>query len=788
MPGSILGTSVRRVEDLELITGASTYVGNLALPGLARLAFVRSPLAHARITAIDTTAAAAAPGVLGVYTAADLDLPAHHGLMVINPELPRPPLATDRVRFVGEAVAVVVAETAAAAVDAAELVEVDYDPLPAVVDPEAALQPGAPAQFEGRTNLAAGVRSADSDPLADAEVVVRARMVNQRLAVLPMEGNAIAVQPVPDGRHELTIWVSTQMPHGFAAQVAGLFGLETDVVRVIAPHVGGAFGGKAGILAEHTVAIGVARVLGRPVSWVETRSENLVSMPHGRGQVGYYELGLTRDGSITGMRARVVADCGAYAGFGGGLAIGPTYMMSQGVYDIPELGFAAAAVLTNTTPMGAFRGAGRPEATAHLERLMDIAAEELGLDPVQIRRRNFIDPAAFPFHTHSGMRYDNGDYDLPLREALRMVDYEKLREEQAARRESADPVQLGIGISVYVEITAGGGGSEFGSVTVHADGSATVSAGTSAHGQGHATAFAMLVHDRLGIPMDRIGFVQSDTATVPRGSGTGGSRSLQMGGSAVRGAADDVLEQARRRAAELLEASVDDVELTDDGMFGVAGVPTGTLSWTQVASAQVDAAGEELHAGFDAHQDGATFPFGAHVSVVEVDTATGRVTPRQHVAVDDCGRILNPLLVAGQQHGGLAQGIAQALYEEILFDPDGQPLTATLADYRMPTAADLLHYDIANTETPTPMNPLGAKGIGESATVGATPAVQNAVVDALRPFGVRHVDLPCTPERVWRALRDAEAGHPADLWREPPAVFADLPVREGGEAAEGGEI
>ncbi|MDN5933574.1 MAG: molybdopterin-dependent oxidoreductase, partial [Pseudonocardia sp.] len=646
----------------------------------------------------------------GVFTAADLDLPAHHGLMVVNSDLPRPPLATDRVRFVGEAVAVVVAESQAAAVDAAELVEVDYDPLPAVVDPEAALEPGAELQFPGHgSNLAAGVR-APGDPLGDAEVVVRARMVNQRLAVMPMEGNAIAVRPEDDGG--LTIWVSTQMPHGFRAQAASLFGLDADRVRVITPHVGGAFGGKAGMLAEHTAAVGVARALGRPVRWVETRSENLVSMPHGRGQIAYYELGLTRAGRITGLRARVVADSGAYAGFGGALAMGPTYVMSQGVYDIPKIGYDAAVALTNTTPMGAFRGAGRPEATAHLERIMDLAADELGLDPVEIRRINFLDPAAFPVTTGPGARYDVGDYDLPLREALRLADHDKLREEQATRRENGDPVQLGIGICVYVEITAGGGGSEYGSVTVHADGTGTISAGTSGHGQGHPTAFAMLASDRLGIPIERFSFRQSDTALVPRGSGTGGSRSLQMGGNAVRAAADDVLEQARRRAAALLEASVDDVQLswndeTGDGEFGVAGVPSVTLTWTQVASA-----GEELFAGLDFRQDGATFPFGAHVSVVEVDTDTGKVTPRRHVAVDDCGRILNPLLVTGQQHGGLAQGVAQALYEEVLFDPEGQPLTATLADYRMPSAADLFTFETANTETPTPMNPLGAKGIG----------------------------------------------------------------------------
>ncbi|GAA2547766.1 xanthine dehydrogenase family protein molybdopterin-binding subunit [Pseudonocardia hydrocarbonoxydans] len=781
MPGSILGTSVRRVEDLDLITGASTYVGNLGLDGMLHLTFVRSPLAHGHVTGVDTAAAAAAPGVVAVYTAADLDLPAHHGLMVLNPDLPRPPLATDRVRFVGEAVAVVVASTQAEAVDAAELVEVDYDPRPAAVDPEEALAPGAPVQYPGRSdNLAGGVRS-EGDPLADAEVVVRARMVNQRLAVMPMEGNAIAVRPEPDG--ELTIWVSTQMPHGFRTQAAALSGLEPEQVRVIAPHVGGGFGGKAGMLAEHTTAVAVARALGRPVRWVETRSENLVSMPHGRGQIAYYELGLTRAGRITGLRARVVADSGAYAGFGGALALGPTYTMSQGVYDIPKLGYDAAVALTTTTPMGAFRGAGRPEATAHLERIMDMAAAELGIDPVELRRRNLLAPDGFPHTTIPGARYDVGDYDLPLREALRLVGIEKVREEQATRRENGDPVQLGVGVSVYVEITAGGGGSEFGSVTVHADGTATISAGTSGHGQGHPTAFAMLASDRLGIPMERFTFVQSDTAAVPRGSGTGGSRSLQLGGNAVLVAADDVLEQARRRAAALLEAAEDDVELTEDGEFGVSGVPGVTLTWAQVVGDR------EIHAGLDFRQDGATFPFGAHVSVVEVDTETGKVTPLRHVAVDDCGRVLNPLLVTGQQHGGLAQGVAQALYEEVVFDADGQPLTATLADYRMPTAADLFTFETATTETPTPLNPLGAKGIGESATVGATPAVQNAVVDALAPLGVRHLDLPCTPERVWRAVRDARAGTLPDPWREPPAVFATLPVRGARAAApQGGEI
>jgi aerobic carbon-monoxide dehydrogenase large subunit len=778
MRGSILGTRVRRVEDPDLMTGASTFVANLQREGLLHAEFVRSPVAHGRVLGIDPTSAATAPGVVAVYTAADLSLPAHHTFMVLNPEVPRPPLATDRVRFVGEAVALVVAESKAAAVDAAELVDVDYDPLPAVVDAEEALAPGSEPLFPDQgSNLVGGARSpSDPDPLAGADVVVRARMVNQRVAVVPLEGNAIVADPTGNAEHDIVVHVSTQMPHLFRAQLAELFGLEPDRVRVVAPHVGGAFGGKAGMLAEHTATVGAARTLGRPVSWVETRSENLVSMPHGRGQVGYYELGLSRDARITGLRARVVGDGGAYAGFGGALPIRMTYLMAPGVYDIPVVGYDVAAAVTNTTPTGAFRGAGRPEAAAHLERIMDIAADELGIDPVELRRRNFLDPAAFPVTTAVGAKYDSGDYDLPLREALRLADYEKLREEQEHRRERDDPVQLGIGVSVYVEITAPAGGSEFGSVRVHPDGSATVSAGTSAHGQGHATAFTMLASDTLGIPFDKITYVQADTAAVPRGGGTGGSKSLQLGGSAVSAAASDVLEQARRRAASLLEASADDIELTDDGEFGVTGVPGPTVTWLQVVGS-AEETGEELYAGLDVGQDGPTYPFGAHVSVVEVDTDTGFVRPRRHIAVDDCGRVLNPLLVEGQQHGGLAQGIAQALYEEVVFDPEGQPLTSMLAQYQMPSAADLFGFETATTETPTPLNALGAKGIGESATIGSTPAVQNAVVDAVSHLGVRHIDLPCTPERVWRAVQDAREGRLPDTWREPPAAFTRLPVR-----------
>jgi carbon-monoxide dehydrogenase large subunit len=498
--------------------------------------------------------------------------------------------------------------------------------------------------------------------------------------------------------------------------------------------------------------------------------------------VQYAELGLRQDGTITGLRLRVVGDAGAYAGFGGALAMGPTYSMAQGVYRIPKIGYDAAVALTNTTPVGAFRGAGRPEAAALLERVIDLAARELELDPVDIRRRNFLAPEEFPLTTVVGTPYDTGDYRRALDEALRRADYQGLRAEQARRRESGSRKALGIGLASYVEITAGGMSSEWASVTVHPDGTATASAGTSAHGQGHATSFAMLVSDRLGIPVESIKFVQSDTAVVPRGFGTGGSRSLQVGGTAVHTAAGKVLEQARELAAELLEAAPRDLAVTEDGSgVGVAGVPDRMVSWSRLARVAEERGGR-LGAELDFNQGAATFPFGTHVSVVEVDLDTGFVTPLRHVAVDDCGRVLNPLIVRGQQHGGIAQGIAQALWEHMRFDAEGNPITGTLADYTVPTAADLPPYEVASTETPTPLNELGAKGIGEAATIGATPAVQNAVIDALAHLGVRHVDMPCTPERVWRAIRSAANGGSPVPWREPPAIFATLPIR--GESDE----
>jgi len=775
-PGSILGTAVRRVEDPDLLRGRGTYVDNLASrrDDVLHAVFVRSPMAHARITGIDVSEAAAAPGVAGVLTAAELATEPVPLFASANEKVLRYALARDVVRYVGDPVALVVASSRAAAVDAAELVDVDYDPLEAVVDPETAADPGAPQLHDELPRNVAIRRLGEGDPLDDAEVVVRARIENNRLATAPIEGNAVLADPTDDGAgHRLTVWLSTQHPHLGRQLLSRFTGLDKKEIRVVAPHVGGAFGGKAGISPDHAAVVGAAMHLGRPVAWTETRSEAMLSM-HGRGQVQYAELGLTRDGRITGLRARVLGDCGAYAGFGGSFSSGSTRTMAQGPYVVPRIRYDGVSVVTSTSPVGAFRGAGRPEAAALLERILDLAADELGLPPEEIRRRNFVAPDAFPWDTFAGRTYDSGDYDLPLTEALRLADVEGARAEQARRREAGGPRQLGVGIASYVEIT-GFGGKEHGFVEIHDDGSATVRSGTSAHGQGHATAFSMIVSDRLGIDVDRIRYEQSDTAVVPVGGGTGGARSLQMGGLAVAQAAAELHDRARRLAAELLEAAVDDVERDDEG-FVVRGVPGAHVGWAALA-AEAGERGEPLQVATTFEQEHATFPFGTHVAVVEVDIETGLVRPVRHVAVDDAGRVVNPLLLAGQQHGGALQGISQALWAQFVYDEQGTPLTSSFADYPMPTAADTTMIEAHSTETPTPYNELGVKGIGEAATIGATPAVQNAVVDALSHLGVRHVDMPCTPARVFAAIRAAAAGD-SDPWREPPGVFSDTSIAD----------
>jgi carbon-monoxide dehydrogenase large subunit len=692
--------------------------------------------------------------VVGVYVAADLGLaPLPPSGMVegdVGGELEglfsREPLARSVVRFVGEILAVVVAESVGQAMDAAESVAVEYESLPVVVDAEAAVAEDAPLLWpEFGTNVAHAFGSAGEDPLDGADVVVRARFVNQRVAPAPMETNGIAVVPSDDGSY--TVWVSTQVPFDVRDDLAETLGVGRDRVRAIAPDVGGAFGAKMQVYAEYHAVAAIAARLGRPVRWTETRSESMVSLTHGRAQIQTVELGAKRDGTLVGLRAEILADMGGYPI--GAFMPGTTQEMLSGVYRIPRIVSTGRSVVTNTTPVAPYRGAGRPEATALVERAMDMLAAELEMDPVELRRKNLIRPDEFPFTTATGVTYDTGDYEKALGEALRLVGYEELRAEQAARRAGGDAVCLGIGVATYVEIT-GFGGREFAAVEVGPDGHVTVSVGTTPAGHGHETAFAQLASATLGVPFENVVVVHSDTGLVARGEGTWGSRSLQIGGSSVYEQAEAVVGKGREAAAMLLEVDAEDVERVEGG-FAVVGAPDRSVGWVEVAAASE---GGSIRAEGRFRQRGSTFPFGAHVAVVEVDTESGDVRLLRHVAVDDCGRILNPTLVQGQQHGGLGQGIAQALFEQVRYDESGNPVTSTLATYQMPSAADLPSLEASNTETPTDLNPLGAKGIGESATIGSTPAIQNAVVDALWHLGVRHIDLPLTPQRVWMALRD----------------------------------
>ena len=786
-PGSILGTRVLRTEDPTLLRGENRFMNDLAVPGALRAVFVRSDAAHADLVAIHVDDAEATPGVAAVFTAATLGVAPHHGFVTVHPDFARPPLATDRVRFVGEPIALVVADSLTAAADAAGSVWAEYDDRPTIVDPEASLGDADNLLFPGHGSnhalVAIDRQLVDMDAFGDDVVVVRGRYVNQRIAVVPMEPNGCIAIPSDDGK--LTFYASTQMPHALVGQLADALGVEHDTVHVIAPQVGGGFGGKAGVCAEYSAVAAAARQLGRPVAWIPSRSEDLVSMPHSRAQIQYAELACTRDGTFRALRVHLVGDSGAYPTVGTFL---PTFTkrMSNGTYRFDAIQFDVVVGTTNTTPTGAYRGAGRPESTALLERLVDQAAIELGIDPIELRRRNLLADDAFPFTTLTGATYDSGAYSTPLDIAASTIGYDDLRAEQRLRRERGDRVQLGIGVAMYVEITAGGASSEFGAVEVHEDGSATIRAGTFAHGQGHQTSFAMIVSDRTGIPVDRIRLIDGDTDLVPRGGGTGGSRSLQIGGSAVAAATSTLVDNARQLAASKLEADVADIVIdTATGSFNVAGVPASAVTWSELAAyARESGRSSELAADEIFEQADATYPFGAHIAAVEVDLDTGRVTVRRLVAVDDCGTVLNPLIVEGQQHGGVAAGIGQALFEEVRYDADGNPLTASLVDYGIPTAAELPSFDVRSSETPTPLNPLGAKGIGEASTIGSTPAVQNAVIDALAHLGVRHIDLPCTPERVWQTVRDAAAGTLADPWIDPPTVFETLRTERANAVTE----
>jgi aerobic carbon-monoxide dehydrogenase large subunit len=754
----MMGQRILRVEDDRFLRGRGLYVENQDVAGVLHATFVRSPVAHARIVGIDTSAVSTVPGAQ-VFVAADVELDAFPPPPVpgVEARMVRPFLASDVVRFVGDIVAVVLTETRVEGADAAELVMVDYEPLPAVVDPEEALTGSVLLFPELGTNVCAShpVEAPDEALFDGCDAVVSGRLVSQRLAACPLEARGCVAACGEDGR--MTLWLSTQTPH-LDRHVLGLFlGLGDEGVRVVAPDVGGGFGAK-GLSVETVIVPWLARKTGRPVRWTESRGENMIAMQHGRAAVLEFTIGGNRDGEVKAYRLRVVQDAGAYPGIGAILP-GFTALMSSGVYAIPTIEADTVSVVTNTTPTGPFRGAGRPEATQAIERAMDLFAAEIGLDPAEVRRRNLIAADAFPMTTASGAGYDSGDYGRALDLALDHSGYQALREEQRRRRESGNRRALGIGVSVYVEITNGLVEPELGEVEITPDGAAILRTGSFSHGQGHETTFAMIVADRLGIPVESVRVIKGDTDEVSQGAGTYGSKSTQIGGSAARVAADVVVARARVLAAEHLEAGADDVVLdVGSGSFHVAGSPTPALSWKELAAA-VDAQGrlEELRAAEVFKADAPTFPFGAHVAVVEVDTETGEVDLRRLVAVDDAGNLVNPLIAEGQVHGGVAAGVGQALFEEFVYDEEGNPLTASFLGYAFPSAAELPSWDLVEMETPTPLNALGAKGIGESGTVGSTPAVQSAVADALAPLGVRHVEMPANGERVWRAIQDARA-------------------------------
>lgn len=761
MAGSILGNRVPRLEDPKFLTTGGVYVDDVqdpALEGALHVTYVRSTVAHGRILSIDTSDAAAMPGVVGVFTADDLD--AADRVSAFNPTLVRGLLAKGKVRFVGEPVAVVLTEEHYQGEDAAEAVIVDYDILDAVIDPEEAITSTNLLYEDTPSNVcfdttALGMPDLSGEEFfADCEVVVSGRFINQRVAACPMEVRGSAAAWV-DGR--LYQWLSTQHAHGARAGAAQACGIDEADVRIIVPDVGGGFGAKIGQYPEEALLGVLARKVGRPVTWRETRSESMVGLGHGRGQIHYITIGGTRDGMVTHYQLRVIQDCGAAGEMAMILPAFMTRPMAPGVYAIPNVECRTTSVLTNTTPLGAYRGAGRPEATAAIERAMDMFAAEIGMDPVDVRRKNLIPKFTEPYTNAMGQVYDVGDYEPALDKVLAAGDYAALRAEQAARRASGDPVQIGIGVSTYVEITGRPETGEYARVQVHDDGSATVYTGTSPHGQGHWTSWAMLAYEQTGIPIDRIELVFGDTDRVPKGGGTFGSRSLQQGGTAVFKVAGELAERAKQLAAKLLEADVADVVLDRDrGAFHVAGTPSVTRDWADLAQAAHGDA--DFPDGLDLamHTDPSmpTFPFGAHLAVVEVDTETGNTRLVRHIACDDAGTVLNPMLLEGQIHGGIAQGAAQALLEEFQYDAYGNPITANLADYSMISATELPMFEVVHQETPTFVNPLGAKGIGESGTIGSTPAVQSAVIDAVSHLGIRHIDMPCTPERLWSAIKE----------------------------------
>jgi aerobic carbon-monoxide dehydrogenase large subunit len=785
-PAPEIGQARKRKEDAHLLTGQTTWTDNMTLPGMLHLAILRSPMSHARITGVDLSGALASPGVIAAFSGQDFKdvqgtIPCAWPVTadMVNPG--HPSLAVDQVNHVGEAVAVVAARDKASAEDALEAIEVDYEPLPVVLDMEAALADGATLVHPHLTSNksftwefesgAAGTGGAIDDALGGAEITVKRRFRQQRLIPAFMEPRSTVVQPVGDG---VTMWSSTQIPHILRTMLALSLGIAEQKVRVIAPDVGGGFGGKLQVTPEEFICTLVARRLGKPVKFTESRSESLMSAHHGRDQIQDITLTANRDGTFTALDVHLLADMGAYLRLvTPGVPILGAFMYNA-IYKIPAYRFVCDGVFTTKTPTDAYRGAGRPEATFAIERIVDEMAAELGMDPMELRRKNWITHEEFPFTTVCGLTYDSGNYEAATERALELIGWDELKSEQAERRASSDPVQLGLGISTFTEmcglapsrvlgaLSYAAGGWENASIRVLATGKVEVVTGSSAHGQGHETAWSQIVADQLGVPFDDVEVIHGDTQSSPKGMDTYGSRSLTIGGIAIVHAAERVIAKAKRIAAHMLEASEDDLEFAD-GTFSVRGAPGTGKTIQEVAFATFAAhdlpdgveASLDADATFD--PDNFSFPHGTHLCAVDVDTETGRATIRKYVCVDDIGQVINPLIVEGQVHGGIAQGIAQALYEEAVYDEDGNLTTGTLVDYLVPSAVDLPSFTTDRTVSLSTTNPLGVKGVGEAGTIASTPAVVNAIVDALRPFGVTDVPMPCTPERVWRAVQEASA-------------------------------
>jgi len=765
-PAGEIGRARTRVEDQRLITGQGRYVEDVALPGTLSLAFVRSPYAHARITRVDVEAARQAPGVVAVLTGKDVPTIPNMPLvpMAPNPKVPPyEPLAIEMVRCVGVPIVAIAAETRAQAVDAAQLVDIEYEPLDAVVDGEAALADDAVVIWpEFGTNICYQVERKQGDvdaAFASAAHVTKVRVNFPRLAPAPMEPRAI-VASYDKHADELTAWITTQTPSGMRDFLGMVCGLPENRVHVITPDMGGGFGARNNNYPEFVVAAVLSHRLGRPVRAVTTRSEDISTTHHGRDAVIHIEGAVDQDGLLSAVRARIIANLGAFL-YNGSLVTGAQIaVMIPGCYRVPNADVEAIGVFTNTNPTGPYRGAGRPEAADAIERLIDAITREMNVDPVEFRRRNFVKPDEFPYRTPTGQVYDSGDYAMALDHVLALSGYHQLKEQQTAERARGERTLLGIGLATFTEPSAVGW--ESGHVRIEASGRVTAATGSSSHGQGHETSFAQLLSEHLGIPFEAIVIRHSDTATTPPGIGTFGSRSTVLGGTSLVHAADTVIDKAKRIAAAQLEANPDDIQL-QAGRFQVAGIADKAVTWAQVAAAAYgrgrlppgEGLGLESSAYFSSPTP--TFGFGAAVAAVRIDPDTGHVAVEHLYTVDDCGTVLNPMLVQGQIYGGVAQGIGEAMQEEVLYDADGGLVTSSLMHYAMPRATDMPPIDLEETHTPSPLNPMGFKGVGESGCIIGTAPIMNAVADALAPLGIPHLDMPYTAERVWAALDQGRA-------------------------------